>query len=229
MPKHYSLDYKKLRALEDERKLMVLDATTAIKDRANYDPTSEIPGTGPEKLVYNYLVKLGVKFEFQYHMQDLPSTAFPEDVWIPDFILPDYNIMIEVYGAYWHSLPQRREGDQLKKVYWLQSGYTVYESGIPMQPTGGPGIGKAVIWWDWEIYLNLDQLFSRDLPEIFETRIQGEPEEFLQDAKKERLAMAGRIAAMKRAKLRPRINPMDKRIRKLRRKLFDINSLVNYG
>ena len=224
-----NFNYQKLRNLEDERQLMILDAKTSIRERANFDPTAEIPGTAPEKLIYNYLVKLGVRFQYQYYMKDLPNTSFPEDVWIPDFILPDYNIIIEIYGAYWHSLLTKREGDQLKKVYWLQSGYTVYESGIAMNPTGGPGTGKAVIWWDWEIYLDLDQLFSRDIPEIFESRIKGEPEEFLLDAKKERLAMAGRISAMTKARMRPKINPTRRRIKNLRKKLFDINSLVKYG
>ena len=112
-----NLDYAKLKGLEDERKLATLEAITSVKERSHWDPTSEIPGTGPEKEVYNYLVKLGIRFEFQYHMLDLPSTAFPEDIWIPDFILPDYNVMIEVYGYYWHSVPRRREGDQLKKAY----------------------------------------------------------------------------------------------------------------
>jgi len=101
MPKR-TPDYMSLNSLEDERKLGQLDAVSQAYDNSHWDPTSEIPGTGPEKLIYNYLIKIGISFSFQYHMLDLPSTAFPEDIWIPDFQLRDYNTMIEVYGAYWH-------------------------------------------------------------------------------------------------------------------------------
>lgn len=229
MPKR-SLDYKKLKGLEDERKLGQLEALSGAYERTHIDPTSEIPGTGPEKLIYNYLVKLGVRFEFQYHMLDLPSTAFPEDIWIPDFQLPDYGTLIEVYGAYWHSIPRRREGDQLKKAYWLNSGYTVYEYGIPAYPSGAPtGAGKAVIWWDWEIYLNLDSLFSRDLSELFSPdRIAGEPEEYILNAEKEKRRMESQRAAMAVSRIRPRFQPFVSGIRKLRRRLFDIERIYPF-
>ena len=221
-----SLDYSKLKGLEDERRLGELEALTEVSARANWDPTSEIPGTGPEKILYNYLVKLGVRFEFQYHMLDLPSTAFPEDIWVPDFQLLDYNILLEVYGYYWHSLPQRREGDQLKKAYWLQSGYTVFENGVPLYPSGGLSSGKAVIWWDWEIYHNVDQLFSRDLPELLGSeRIAGQPEEYILNAEEEKRRMEIGRAAMTVAKMRPRVEPFKKNLRMMRNRLFDIEKL----
>ena len=218
-----NLNYRKLKALEDERQLGYLQALSDIGDRTHWDPTSEIPGTGPEKEVYNYLVRIGVRFEFQYHMLDLPATAFPEDIWIPDFILPDYgNTIIEVYGYYWHSVPKRREGDQLKKAYWLQSGYTVYEHGIPLYPSGGSAAGKAIIWWDYEIYQNLDHLFSRDLPEVFTSRVAGQPEEYILDAEEEKRRLAAQKAAKIAVRIRPRLNPYEKHLRSLRKKLFDI-------
>lgn len=222
MPRR-NLEYQKLQGLEDERKLGYLEALSNVRTRTHWDSTSEIPGTGPEKEVYNYLVRLGVRFEFLYHMLDLPATAFPEDIWIPDFILPDYNSIIEVYGYYWHSIPKRREGDQLKKAYWLQSGYTVYEHGIPLYPSGGLSAGKAVIWWDYEIFQDLTHLFERDLPELFSPdRIQGQPEEFLLDFQEEKRRLAGQRAAMVAARLRPRLSPYEKQMRSLRKKLFDI-------
>ena len=221
-----SLNYAKLKNLEDERKLGELEALSGVFERTHFDRTSEIPGTGPEKMVYNYLIKLGVKFEFQYHMLDLPSTAFPEDIWVPDFQLPDYNILLEVYGNYWHSIPQRREGDQLKKTYWLQSGYTVFEYGIPLYPSGGLSSGKAVIWWDWEIYQNLDSLFSRDLPELFSAdRISGEPEEYILNAEQEKRKIEAQRAAGIVARMRPRVNPFKKQLKMLRNRLFDIDKI----
>ena len=200
-----------------------LAALTAAKNAVSFDPTSEIPGTGPEKIIYNYLLKLGVRFEFQYHMLDVASTAFPEDIWIPDFQLPDYNILIEVYGYYWHSIPQRREGDQYKKVYWLNAGYTVYEYGMPLYPEGGVSSGKAVIWWDWEIYQDIDNLFNRDLPELFSPdRITGQPEEYLLNAKEERLQMEAQKAAAVVARMRPKAPVFEKELRLFRTRLFDI-------
>lgn len=225
MPRR-SFGYAKLQALEDERRLGQLEALSGAFDRSHFDPTSEIPGTGPEKMIYNYLVKLGVRFEFQYHMLDLPSTAFPEDIWIPDFQLPDYNILIEVYGAYWHSIPLRREGDQLKKAYWLNSGYSVSEYGIPLYPEGGPSSGKAVIWWDWEITFNLDHLFSRDLPELLSPdRIKGEPEEYILNAEEEKKRMRAQRAAMAVARIRPKVFPETRRQRRVRKRLFDIEKI----
>ena len=225
MPRR-NLNYRKLKALEDERKLGELEALSGVFERTHFDRTSEIPGTGPEKLIYNYLIKIGIRFEFQYHMLDLPSTAFPEDIWIPDFILPDYNVLIEVYGYYWHSIPKRREGDQLKKVYWLNSGYTIYEHGVPMYPEGGMSSGKAVIWWDWEIYQDLDILFNRDLPELLSPdRITGLPEEFLLNVKEIKLRMKAQKAAAIVARMRPKATAFERRIRALRRELFDIEKI----
>jgi hypothetical protein len=221
-----SIDYSKLQALEDERKLMVLDAKQNAKDRSPFDPTAEIPGTAPEKLVFNYLVKLKIPFEFQYHLYNLPSTSYPESYWIPDFMIPAYNILLEVYGSYWHSILGRRDQDQLKKVYWLNMGYVVVENGIPLYPSSGSAIGKAVIWWEWEIYLGLDQLISRDLPELINAeRIKGEPEEYILDAELEKLSLVGQQKGGAARKIRPKINPIDKQIRLLRKQLFNINSL----
>ncbi len=225
MPRR-SLDYSKLMGLEDERKLALLDAISTVKNNSSWDSTSEIPGTGPEKEIYNYLMKIGIRFQFQYHMLDLPSTAFPEDVWIPDFQLPDYNILIEVYGYYWHSVPNRREGDQLKKTYWLNSGYTVYELGIPLYPDGGMSSGKAVIWWDWEIYQDLDSLFNRDLPELLSPdRVTGLPEEYILDAEQEKLKLRAQKAAGIGSRMRPKKPVFELQMRKLRRELFDINKM----
>jgi len=228
MPKR-TPSYLSLEGLEDERRLGQLDALNQSYQSSHWDPTSEIPGTGPEKMIYNYLLKIGIAFDFQYHMLDLPSTAFPEDIWVPDFQLTDYNIIIEVYGAYWHSLPHRREGDQLKKAYWLNSGLVVYESGIPLYPSGAPTSGKAIIWWDWEIYNDLDQLFSRDLPELFNSeRITGQPGEYILDAEAEKLRMKGQRSAMAVARMRPSPPVVKVGIRKLRRELFDIEKIYPF-
>lgn len=224
-----SLDYRKLKGLEDERKLMILDARSKIFKRTQFDATLEIPGTAPEKKVYNYLSKLKIPFSFQYHMADNPTTLYGEDAWIPDFMIKQYNIIIEVYGSYWHSMFRRRDADQLKKAYWLAMGYTIVENGIPEYPSGGSAIGKAVIWWEWEINMGLDHLLARDLPELLiSKRSIGQPEAFLEDAEKDRLAKRARIKRLVARKVRPKINPIDRKIKKLRKQLFDFNKTYSF-
>jgi hypothetical protein len=40
--------------------------------------------------------------------------------------LPDYNIIIEVYGVYWHSRPGQWEYDAVKQFVYAASGFKVY-------------------------------------------------------------------------------------------------------
>ena len=134
-----------------------------------------------------------------------------------------------MYGTYWHSIPRRREGDQLKKAYWLNSGLTVFESGIPLYPSGGASAGKAVIWWDWEIYSFLDHLFFRDLPELFNSeRITGEPQEYILNAEDEKLRMKAQSAVMTKSKMRPKPTKFQTESRKLRKRLFNIDKIYPF-
>lgn len=219
-----SFKYSQLKGLEDERKMMVFQAREDIRKRTIFDSTLEIPGTAPEKKVYNYLRKLKIPFEFQYHMADNPVTLYGEDAWIPDFMIRQFNIIIEVFGSYWHSMKRRRDADQLKKAYWLAMGYTIVENGIPEYPSGGTAIGKAVIWWEWEINLGVDHLLARDLPELLvNQRAIGQPEAFLLDAEYERLAKIAKVKSSVKRRIRPKIDPIYRKMRKLRRQLFDFN------
>jgi very-short-patch-repair endonuclease len=45
--------------------------------------------------------------------------------WIVDFYLPDNNIVLEVDGKYWHSLPKMKVRDHIKDKYLTKWGYTV--------------------------------------------------------------------------------------------------------
>ena len=49
--------------------------------------------TGPETIVAELLKDLGIPF--LSHDKSLPGT--------PDFYLPDYNLIIDVHGCFWHS------------------------------------------------------------------------------------------------------------------------------
>lgn len=221
MARQYSRQYKRLRGLEDERKMQERAEIIKIDENSQFhDPTHEVVGTRPEKVIYNYLMKLRVNFEFQYHYPENWDTANQESLWIPDFMLPDYNnTLIEVYGTYWHTM--NRDSDQLKKAYWLLDGYTVIEQGIPLSPTGKSNGGKVVIWWDTEIYRGIDFLFSRDLPEIFTAHIPGTVAPEIRDMEKEFWKLKSMRASIAKAKRKPKYVPVPPKIKTIRQNIYE--------
>ena len=213
--------YKRLTNLEDERRIQEREAIIKLDKTSRFhDPTHDVPGTRPEKIVYNYLMRLKVNFEFQYHYPENWDTSNQEGLWIPDFMLPDYNqSLIEVYGTYWHTV--NRDRDQLKKAYWLADGYTVIEQGIPLFPSGKSNGGKVVIWWEQEIYFGIDFLFSRDLPEIFMEHIKGAAAPEIRDIDKEFLKLKSMRASIAARKRKPQFRQPVPKIRKMRQKIYD--------
>ena len=139
-----------------------------------------VPATRPEAMVYNYLVRMQVPFVFQYEFPEIPETEEGES-FRPDFYLPDFNLIIEVQGAYWHTQPDTHERD-LNKAAKMQM------------------VGKKVIWWwDWEIEQNLIFLFRRDIPELLDSvdRPVGGPAPYLGDIEADFHAQRARDAAHK--------------------------------
>ena len=207
--------------LEDERRLQEREAIIKLDKTSRFhDPSHDVPGTRPEKIVYNTLVGLRINFEFQYHYPENWDTSNQESLWIPDFMLPDYNnTLIEVYGTYWHTT--NRDNDQIKKIYWLNDGYTVIEQGVPLSPTGKSNGGKVVIWWEMEIYQGIDFLIARDLPEIFQRHIKGAAAEEIRDVDSEFLKLKSMRASIAARKRKPKfIEPVPK-IKKIRQKIYD--------
>jgi len=45
---------------------------------------------------------------------------------IVDFYLPEYRIVIECDGDYWHNLPGTREKDEMKDKVLIFNGFNVY-------------------------------------------------------------------------------------------------------
>lgn len=72
--------------------------------------------TSIEKIVYQKLLDLGIIFEKQYVIND----KFVVDVYIPD-----YNLIIEVDGSYWHSLDRIMKKDKAENAYLKKCGYRV--------------------------------------------------------------------------------------------------------
>jgi len=215
-----STRYKNLVNLEDERAVQEREYIIRTdKMTGFYDKTGEVPGTIPEKIVYNYLTKLKVRFEFQYHYPENWDTSNQEGIWIPDFMLPDYRkTLIEVYGTYWHTT--NRDNDQIKKAYWLADGYTVIEKGVPIIPTGKVNGRKVVIWWENDIYMGIDFLFTRDLPEIFQAHIKGAAAPEIRDVPTEFNKLKSMRASIAARKREPKfITPVPK-IQKLVQKIY---------
>lgn len=221
MARQYTKQYKRLLGVEDERRLQEREAIIKLDKTSRFhDPSHDVPGTRPEKIVYNTLVGLRINFNFQYHYPENWDTSNQESMWSPDFMLPDYNnTLIEVYGTYWHTIS--RDKDQLKKAYWLADGYTVIEQGVPLFPTGKSNGGKVVIWWEMEIYNGIDFLFARDLPEIFQQWIKGAAAEETRDVDKEFLKLKSMRASIAARKRKPQYKPATPKIKTIKQKIYD--------
>jgi hypothetical protein len=92
--------------------------------RSFIDYGIRVPGTLPEKMVYNVLEKKNVGFYFGYYFGDIPFTS-DEEHYRPDFILPDYNIIIEVVGVYWHSREGSFSRDYQRALWLIAAGWNL--------------------------------------------------------------------------------------------------------
>lgn len=107
------------------------------------DPFPTVPGTKPEKMVYAQLMFRGINFQFiPLFNVNLPLLDISKN-YRPDFILPDFKIIIEVQGVYWHSKPESMESDAYKQALYNMMGYEV------------------LAWWDYDIENNVVDLFAR--------------------------------------------------------------------
>jgi len=86
----------------------------------------DVPATEPEKMVFLALAQREVNFYFSYYVGDFPFTEDTQESYRPDFILPDYRIIIEVQGIYWHTRPGMWEHDAVKYGFYTTAGYDVH-------------------------------------------------------------------------------------------------------
>lgn len=89
------------------------------------DYWTEVPATKPEKMIFSELVRRQINFKFSWYVGDVPYTQEYER-YRPDFILMDYNIIIEVYGLYWHTRPGSEEHDWTRAMKLTMLGYKIY-------------------------------------------------------------------------------------------------------
>ena len=171
---------KRKSALEEFRKLDKFHEEESLRVGQVPLVLCPVPATRPEALVYDFLVKLQIPFVFQYEFPDIQITEETEN-FRPDFYIPSYNIIIEVQGSYWHTLPDSHERDLNKTAKMMMEGK------------------KVLWWWDWEIEQNLTFLFTRDLAEIYDTkeaRVVGGPAPYLGDIEEDFRAKRAQRAAL---------------------------------
>jgi hypothetical protein len=108
------------------------------------DPFPEIHGTLPEKMVYAELSRLGIPFLFLNDIRfQIPDLEFDKK-YQADFVFPDVKLIIEVQGAYFHSMQKTIEADAFKFAVYEVTGWT------------------ARAWWDYDILSDLQNLVANE-------------------------------------------------------------------
>lgn len=144
--------------VEERRARLGIGAITAWRaaeppEFIDYWPA--VPGTYPEKVLFAELVSRRVNFYYATYFGDIPFTSDVHERYRPDFLLPDYNVIIEITGAYWHTRPGMFEHDALKHALFTAAGYKVY------------------FLIDREIVADVSSLIDREVPELLNPSIRG--------------------------------------------------------
>jgi hypothetical protein len=93
------------------------------------DPFPHIPGTEPEKRIFAELVNRRIFFIFQGQIPELQqglyvTLAIPG--YKPDFVIPEYKVIIDPFSPFHHSLPDAARRDRAKIALYTAFGYTYY-------------------------------------------------------------------------------------------------------
>lgn len=75
--------------------------------------------TKPELLMQSILNKLNIKFSHPFEIKNI------EHFYLCDFYIPEYNLVIEVDGKYWHKYPNLREIDLIRNDELKNKGYNL--------------------------------------------------------------------------------------------------------
>jgi hypothetical protein len=101
--------------------------TFRLKKPVWIDPFPQIPGTEPEKRIFEALYRRRIYFIFQGNLPEfdkhekLVGLAVPG--FKPDFVLPEYRLIIDPFGVFHHSLPDAVKRDAFKSVWYRALGY----------------------------------------------------------------------------------------------------------
>lgn len=180
--------------------------TTSLKQRASprgqwVDPYPWVHGTLPEKMVYAELSRLGIPFlylnDIQFEISDLEFSKEYQ----ADFVFPDIRLIIEVQGAYFHSMQKTIEADAFKFAVYEMTGWTV----------------RA--WWDYEILSGVQNLVIGEplLRSLIRPTNSARPSE-LPVVKRSKVDTSQGIRTINQRRFRPKAVKVNKR--KLRKGLF---------
>jgi hypothetical protein len=94
------------------------------------DPFPQIPGTEPEKRFFEALYDARIFFIFQGQIPELEKGGIYVTLAIPgykpDFVLPEFKVIIDPFSPFHHSLPDAVERDARKVALYTALGYTYY-------------------------------------------------------------------------------------------------------
>lgn len=101
-----------------------------IKKAVWVDPFPYIPGTEPEKRIFEALHILGIYFKFQAQVPEFEKGGtqyFMAPVgYKPDFVLPEYRIILDPFSPFHHSEQAARIRDADKVARYELIGYKYY-------------------------------------------------------------------------------------------------------
>jgi very-short-patch-repair endonuclease len=126
------------------KELAIRAKKTRVRKPHFIDPFPWVHGTLPEKMVYAELSRRGIPFLFLNDIRFRISEIDFDKTYQADFVLPEHKIIIEVNGAYFHSMEKTIQADAFKYAVYEMSGYTI----LP--------------WWDYDIYDHLPLLFAEN-------------------------------------------------------------------
>lgn len=93
------------------------------------DPYPNIPGTEPEKRTFAALIQMGIFFTFQAQLPESKKGLFVQLLdpgFKPDFLLPEYKLIIDPFSPYHHSLPEAINRDSRKDATYRALGYSFW-------------------------------------------------------------------------------------------------------
>jgi len=107
------------------------------------DPYPGIPGTEPEKRVFAALIQRKIYFIYQGQVPEFekgsPMYFLAPPNYKPDFVLPEYRLVIDPFSPFHHSFPLAAKRDAQKIARYAAAGYAYYHPWA---------IGSGIWTWD---------------------------------------------------------------------------------
>lgn len=98
--------------------------TLLVEERPISKPMPESPMTDIEALVFNWLTRKNIEFQFQ---TSLMGGFYQLGGAVVDFLLPARNLAWRIFGEYWHRGVQKEGSDVLQKETLAAIGWTVVD------------------------------------------------------------------------------------------------------